>query len=105
MSLTADPLIESYRAERDVEVRMSDDVPADGTHLVIDGSPAEAEEFGDRLVVCTCPDPAGPHAKRDRHDDRMFKLDDRRHAEHMAKFHHGHVVPLRLYLVVGEVGA
>jgi hypothetical protein len=82
--------------ERDVEPRMSDDVPADGLFVVIDGSPADAEVHGDRLAICTCID--GRHHRRDRFD-RMFKTDD----ENMAKFHHGHVVPVRLYAVVGAV--
>lgn len=95
-------LTERLVLERDVAPRMSDDVPADGLYVVIDGSPADAEVFGDRLVPCTCDD--GKHAHRDRHD-RIFKPEDERYAQHMADFHHGHVVPARLYLVVGEVGA
>jgi len=96
------PVIAAMREERDAEPRMSDDVPADGLYVVLDGSPADAEEFADRLIPCTCDD--GKHARRDR-CDRIFKTDDARHAEHMAAFHHGHVVSVRLYLVVGEVGA
>jgi hypothetical protein len=96
-------LTQHLQLERDPAPRMSDDVPADGTFLVIDGSPADAEEYGDRLVVCTCDD--GMCAKRDRHEDRMFRLDDRRYAEQRAAVHHGHVVPVRLYVVVGEVAA
>jgi hypothetical protein len=88
--------------ERDVEPRMSDDVPADGLFVVIDGSPADAEVHGDRLAICTCIDGKCHH--RDRFD-RMFNTDDEKHAQNMAKFHHGHVVPVRLYLVVGEVEA
>lgn len=102
MSLLDHPVIASMRDERDVEPRMSGDVPADGLFVVLDGSPADAEEHCDRLVPCTCDD--GKHAKRDR-CDRMFKTDDRRYAQNMADFHHGHVVPVRLYLVVGEVEA
>lgn len=102
MSLTADPFIESVRAERDHTARMSDDVPADGLYVVIDGSPADAEEYADRLVVCTCDD--GRCAKRDRWDP-MFKPEEGRYAQNMADLHHGHVVPVRLYLVVGEVAA
>lgn len=96
------PVIASMRDERDHTPRMSDDVPADGTFLVIDGSPADAEEYADRLVVCTCDD--GKHDKRDRWDG-IFKPEDRRYAQNMADLHHGHVVPVRLYLVVGEVAA
>lgn len=96
-------LTEHLMLERDHTHRMSDDVPADGLYVVIDGSPADAEEYADRLVVCTCDD--GRCAKRDRHEDRMFRLDARRYAEQMAAVHHGHVVSVRLYLVVGEVAA
>lgn len=95
-------LTEHLMLERDAAPRMSDDVPADGTFVVIDGSPADAEEFADRLVVCTCDD--GKHDKRDRWDD-MFKPEDSRWAQIKADLHHGHVVPVRLYLVVGEVAA
>lgn len=101
MTLTH-PAIASMRDERDHTPRMSDDVPADGTFLVIDGSPADAEEFADRLVVCTCDD--GKHDKRDRWDG-MCTPEDARYAQNSANLHHGHVVPVRLYLVIGEVGA
>lgn len=101
MTLTH-PVIASMCDERDHTPRMSDDVPADGTFLVIDGSPADAEEYADRLVVCTCDD--GKHDKRDRWDGE-FKTEDRRYAQNVADLHHGHVVPVRLYLVVGEVAA
>lgn len=101
MTLTH-PVIASMRAERDHAPRMSDDVPADGTFLVIDGSPTDAEEYADRLVACTCDD--GKHDKRDRWD-HVFTDADSRYAQNMADLHHGHVVPVRLYLVVGEVAA
>jgi hypothetical protein len=93
-------LTEHLMLERDAPTRMSDDVPADGLFVVIDGSPTDAEEFADRLAICTCTD--GKCHRRDRFD-RMFKTDDEKHAQHMATFHHGHVVPVRLYAVVGEV--
>lgn len=95
-------LTEHLQLERDPAPRMSDDVPADGTFLVIDGSPADAEEYADRLVVCTCDD--GGHDKRDRWD-QMFTTEDSRWAQIKADLHHGHVVPVRLYVVVGEVAA
>lgn len=101
MTLTH-PVIASMRDERDHAPRMSDDVPADGVFLVIDGSPADAEEFADRLVVCTCDD--GKCDKRDRWDG-IWTREEGRYAKAMADLHHGHVVPVRLYLVVGEVGA
>lgn len=102
MSLTTHPTVKSMRAERDVEQRMADEVPADGTFVVIDGSPADAEVYGDRLTVCTCDD--GKHHRLDRYD-RWFKTDEQRYAQNMANFQYGHVVPVRLYLVVGEVEA
>lgn len=95
-------LTEHLQLERDPAPRMSDDVPADGLYVVIDGSPADAEEYADRLVVCTCDD--GKHSRRDRWDG-IFTPEDRRWAQNMADLHHGHVVPVRLYLVVGEVSA
>lgn len=96
------PVIASLRDERDPAPRMSDDVPADGVYVVIDGSPADAEEYADRLIPCTCDD--GKHTKRDRWD-ALFSLEEGRYAKTMADLHHGHVVPVRLYLVVGEVAA
>jgi len=102
MTTEASTILEHRMLDRDTPTRMSDDVPADGTYLVIDGSPADAEEFADRLIPCTCDD--GKHGRRDRWE-RIFKPDEERYAQNMAKFHHGHVVPVRLYLVVGEVGA
>lgn len=95
-------LTEHLMLERDHTPRMSDDVPADGLYVVIDGSAADAEEYADRLVVCTCDD--GKHDKRDRWD-QMFTPEDSRWAQIKADLHHGHVVPVRLYLVVGEVAA
>lgn len=56
MSLTADPFIESVRAERDHTPRMSDDVPADGLYVVIDGSPADAQYVRPMPHACYCAD-------------------------------------------------
>lgn len=95
-------LTEHLMLERDHTPRMSDDVPADGLYVVIDGSPADAEEFGDRFVVCLCDD--SRHTYRDRYTS-IYAADEERAALESAAWRGGHVVPVRLYLVVGEVSA
>lgn len=93
-------LIDYVVQEPEVPPTPTVEVDAVGVYVVDEGDDYDAETFGDRLVVCTCDD--DKHAKRDRHQDRMFKLDDRRYADHMATHLGGHVVPVHLYLVVGD---
>lgn len=58
-------LTEHLMLERDHTPRMSDDVPADGTFLVIDGSPVDATHVRSGPYACFCAD--GRHrSDRDR---------------------------------------
>lgn len=65
MSLTADPFIESVRAERDVE-HPTVEVPALDTHIVEDGDVMAAEHVREEFADCWCQD--GRHRHEDRTD-------------------------------------
>jgi len=65
MSLTADPFIESARAERDVE-HPTVEISALGTFLVEDGDQVDAEHIRTEWTHCWCTD--GRHRNEDRDD-------------------------------------